>query len=234
MIIKISAAGLFQKDYGWHTGRFHFAFGDYEDPTNQKFGVLSALNDFMVQPDSGFETHPHAEMEIISYCVDGTLLHQDSMGNINKLKRGDSQYTCTGSGITHSEMNGSSDDILRFLQIWILPNKDGLQPLYREKRILSAKSNGHLRHIASGEKKEGVMQIAQDANIFAAEISRNQQLRFHNRDKRQSHVLCLEGELSANNFRLQESDAMKLRGEETLNFMARVDSHLLIVEMAEG
>ena len=234
MIIKISAAGLFHKDYGWHTGRFHFAFGDYEDPTNQKLGVLNALNDFVVQPNNGFETHSHAEMEIISYCVDGTLLHQDSMGNNNELKRGDSQYTCTGSGITHSEMNGSGNDILRFLQIWILPNKEGLQPLYREKRILSASSNGHLRHIASGEKKEGVMQIAQDANIFAAEISRNHQVRFQNKEKRQSYVLCLEGEISANSIRLRENDAIKLRGKETLDFAAREDSHLLIVEMAEG
>jgi len=234
MVTRISAAELFHKDYGWHTGRFHFAFGDYEDPTNQNFGVLSALNDFVVQPNSGFETHPHAEMEIISYCVDGTLLHQDSMGNINTLKRGDSQYACTGSGITHSEMNNSSDDTLRFLQIWILPKKDGLQPLYREKRKLSANSNGHLRHIASGENKEGVMQIEQDANILAAEISKNQPLRFENKEKRQSYVLCLEGELSANNFRLRESDAVSLRGEETLDFRAYEDSHLLIVEMAES
>ena len=234
MIKKISASEIFFKDYGWHTGKFHFAFGDYEDPTNQKFGVLSALNGFVVQPNKGFETHSHAEMEIISYCVHGTLLHQDSMGNKNELKRGDSQYACAGSGITHSEINGNDDEILRFLQIWILPGRNGLQPLYREKRISGKEMNGYLRHIASGEKKEGVMQIAQDANIFAAEISRDQQARFQNNEKRQSYVLCLEGEMFANSFRLRESDAMKLKGEETLNFAAREDSHLLIVEMAEG
>ena len=234
MITKISAAELFRKDYGWHTGQFHFAFGDYEDPTNQNFGVLNALNDFVVQPNRGFETHPHAEMEIISYCVDGTLLHHESMGNINELQRGDSQYACTGSGITHSEMNGCGDGTLRFLQIWILPNKDRLQPLYRENRILSDKRYGSLRHIASGGEKEGVMQIAQDANIFAAEISRNKNIVFQNKEERQSYVLCLEGELSVNNFKLRESDAVTLRGKETLNFMGCEDSHLLIVEMAEG
>ena len=234
MIIKISAAELFHKDYGWHTGQFYFAFGDYEDPTNQNFGVLSALNSFVVQPNNGFETHSHAEMEIISYCVHGTLLHQDSMGNKNELQRGDSQYTCTGSGITHSEINGNAFDNLRFLQIWIMPRQSDLQPLYREKRISGKQMNGYLRHIVSGERKEGVMQIAQDANIFAAEINRNQQVRFQNKEKRQSYVLCLEGEISANSFRLRESDAMKLWGEETLNFAAREDSHLLIVEMAES
>jgi len=234
MLTKISTEEIFFKNYGWHTGQFHFAFGDYEEPTNQNFGVLCALNAFVVQPNKGFETHSHAEMEIISYCVHGTLQHQDSMGNKNELKRGDSQYTCTGSGITHSELNGSVDDSLRFLQIWIIPRRSGLQPLYREKRILGKEINGCLRHIASGEKIEGVMQIAQDANIFAAEISRNQQVRFENKEKRQSYVLCLEGEISANSIGLRESDAIKLRGEEKLNFMAREDSHLLIVEMAEG
>ena len=234
MLTKISAAELFFKDYGWHTGQFHFAFGDYQDPNNQNFGVLCALNGFVVQPNNGFETHSHAEMEIISYCVHGTLLHQDSMGNKNELKRGDSQYTCTGSGITHSEINGNTDDILRFLQIWIIPNRSGLQPLYREKRNSGKEMNGYLRQIASGEKKEGVMQIAQDANIFAAEISRNQQIRFQNNEKRQSYVLCLGGEISINSFRLHESDAMKLRGKETLDFMACEDSHLLIVEVADG
>ncbi|HUV15077.1 MAG TPA: pirin family protein [Pelolinea sp.] len=97
MRTKISGKEVFQKDYGWHSGRFHFAFGDYEDPANQNFGVLCALNDFFVQPGMGFTTHPHAEMEIISFCVHGTLRHQDNMGNINELRPGDSQYTCTGS-----------------------------------------------------------------------------------------------------------------------------------------
>lgn len=234
MLKKISAAEIFFKDYGWHTGQFHFAFGDYEDPNNQNFGVLCALNAFTVQPNNGFETHSHAEMEIISYCVHGTLLHQDSMGNKNELKRGDSQYTCTGSGITHSELNGNVDDILRFLQIWIIPRRSGLKPLYREKRISGKEIHGCLRHIASGEKKEGVMHIAQDANIFAAEFSRNQQIRFQNKEKRQSYVLCLEGEISANSFGLRESDAIKMRGKEKLDFMAREDSHLLIIEMAEN
>ena len=233
MLVKISAEDIFCKDYGWHTGRFHFAFGDYEDPNNQNFGVLRALNGFVVQPNTGFETHPHEEMEIISYCVTGTLLHEDSMGNKNELKRGDSQYTCTGSGIMHSEMNGADNGLLRFFQIWIKPMRAGLQPKYRENRISGDKVNGNLRHLASGEKVEGVMQIAQDANVFAAEISRNDQVSFRNKANRQSYVLCLEGEVSAENVDLRENDALKLRGEETLIFKAQEASHLLIVEMAE-
>lgn len=233
MLIKISAEDIFCKDYGWHTGRFHFAFGDYKDPNNQNFGVLNALNGFVVQPNTGFETHPHEEMEIISYCVKGTLLHEDSMGNKNELKRGDSQYTCTGSGITHSEMNGADKGLLRFFQIWIMPVRAGLQPKYRENRISGDKVNGNLRHLASGENLEGVMQIAQDANVFAAEISRNDQVGFRNKANRQSYVLCLEGEVFAEKVGLRENDALKLWGEEKLSFRAHEDSHVLIVEMAE-
>ena len=160
-------------------------------------------------------------------------MHQDNLGNKNELKHGDSQYTCTGSGITHSEMNGSSNRLLRFFQIWILPSQSGLKPMYRENPIGAKRVNGHLRHIASGEKREGVIQIAQDVNIFAAEVKRGGQVRFLNMEKRQSYVLCLEGHLSMKNVGLHENDALKLRGEEEIQFMAGEDSHLLIVEMAE-
>jgi redox-sensitive bicupin YhaK (pirin superfamily) len=232
MYIKVTAKEIFCKNYGWHTGRFHFAFADYEDPGNQNYGVLNALNEFIVQPSKGFETHQHEEMEIISYCVKGKLLHEDSMGNKNTLGRGDSQYTCTGTGITHSEMNGSSSEPMRFYQIWILPKQKGLQPSYRECHIGTSRANGHLRHIASGEHIGGVMQIAQDANIYAGEVKQTRYVRFHNKAKRQSYILCLEGNLAAQGIELHENDALKLKGEEDMQFQAGEDSHLLIVEMA--
>ena len=188
MLIKTPSKNIFQKDYGWHTGRFHFSFGDYQDSANQAFGVLCAFNDFIVNPKSGFETHPHSEMEIISYCVSGNLKHQDNMGHVNELQRGDSQYTCTGSGITHSEMNETSSTPLRFLQIWIKPMRAGLKPVYTENKCPPIASDGQLRCIASGDKADGVMQIAQDAHIFAAEIEANKMIRYENKDERQSSM----------------------------------------------
>lgn len=234
MLIKTPSKNIFQKDYDWHSGRFHFSFGDYKDSSNQNFGVLSAFNDFIVQPKNGFDTHPHSEMEIISYCVSGKLKHQDDMGHFIELQRGDSQYTCAGSGITHSEMNEDSSTPLRFLQIWIKPMRAGLTPVYKEKKGPTAARNGQLRCIASGEKKDGVMQIAQDANVFAAEIDENQMVVYKNIDGRQSYAVCLEGEFSANGFSMIENDAMKLWGQESINFIARKKSHLIVVEMARA
>jgi redox-sensitive bicupin YhaK (pirin superfamily) len=232
VLLKIPSKNIFQKDYGWHSGRFHFSFGDYEDSTNQAFGVLCAFNDFIVQPKSGFDTHPHEEMEIISFCVSGTLKHQDNMNHVNELHCGDSQYTCTGSGIMHSEKNEDSSTPLRFLQIWIKPRLAELDPLYRDMKYIPASKHGLFRQIVSGNKVEGVMQIAQDANVFTAEIDENQMVVYKNRDDRQSYAVCLEGEFSANGFSMIENDAMKLWGQESINFIARKNSHLIVVEMA--
>jgi redox-sensitive bicupin YhaK (pirin superfamily) len=232
VLIKTPSKNIFQKDYGWHTGRFHFSFGDYQDNSNQNFGVLSAFNDFVVQPKNGFDTHPHSEMEIISYCVSGSLKHIDSTGNFNELRRGESQYTCTGSGITHSEMNEDSSTPLRFLQIWIKPMRAGLTPVYRENKRPSTARIGQLRCIASGEKKDGVMQIAQDAQILAGEIEANQMVRYESEEDRQSYFVCLEGELSVNGFNLAENDSMKLWGKDAINLIPRERSHLIVVEMA--
>jgi redox-sensitive bicupin YhaK (pirin superfamily) len=130
MLIKVPGETIYFKDYGWHSGRFHFSFADYEDPEKMQFGVLRALNEFVLQPGTGFETHPHAEMEIISYCVEGELTHGDSLGNTSKLSGGSAQYLCAGSGITLLEMNDSVDRILLFYQIWITPREVGLTPKY--------------------------------------------------------------------------------------------------------
>ena len=111
MLSKVPARQIYLGDYGWHVGRFHFSFADYEDPENTSFGDLITFNDFILQPGSGFETHSHQEIEIISYCVDGELVHEDSLGNKEIIKRGEMQYTCAGSGITHSERNYSWTDL---------------------------------------------------------------------------------------------------------------------------
>ena len=232
MLLKIPSKNTFIKDYGWHTGRFHFSFGDYKDSANQAFGVLRAFNDFVVDPKCGFETHPHSEMEIISYCVNGDLTHQDNIGHINKLRRGDSQYTCCGSGITHSEMNENSSMPLRLIQIWIKPTQIGLKPTYSENRFFDTKDNGHLRCIASGDKADGAMQITQNAHVYVAEIEVNQMIQFEHKEGRQSYIVCLEGEFLANGFNMIENDAMKLWGKDNVNFIARKKSHLIIVEMA--
>jgi redox-sensitive bicupin YhaK (pirin superfamily) len=178
MLLKVPSNKIFFNDSGWHSGRFHFSFGDYQDEENPGFGVLSALNDFIVKPLKGFATHTHEEVEIVSYCVQGTLAHKDDLGVENQLSAGDSQYTCTGTGITHSEMNDCPDEMLRFLQIWIRPNKLHLQPHYELKKLLPVNDDGFFHLVASGKKTIGALHIAQDANILSARPDKGQYLQY--------------------------------------------------------
>ena len=233
MMEKIAASNIFVGNYDGHIGRFHFSFADYEDPENGPFGILEALNDFELEPDKGFDTHPHEEMEIISYCVDGTLEHIDNMGHRNTIGRGDVQYLCAGSGITHSEMNSTIDGPLRFLQIWISPNKKGLSPTYRSQEFSKNSLKNELRLVVSGEALDSVITIQQDANIYVAELEKDKQLTIANREDRQSYLFCIEGSMASDGFDLFNCDALKLRGEERLTLTALEGSHLLMVEMAE-
>jgi len=230
---KIPAGSIYAGDYGWHTGRFHFSFADYEDSENGPFGVLQALNDFELEPGAGFGTHPHEEMEIISYCVEGTLEHVDNMGNRNTIGRGDVQYLCAGSGVNHSEMNSTIDGSLRFVQIWISPNKTGLSPNYRSKKFSKNSRKNEFQLVVSGETLDNAIEIHQDANIYIAELEKHKQMAITNHDRRQSYLLCLEGSLAGNGFELISCDALKLWGEECLTLTALEESHLLMVEMAK-
>jgi redox-sensitive bicupin YhaK (pirin superfamily) len=229
----IPADKIYVGDYDWHMGRFHFSFADYVDEENGKFGVLKALNDFDLKPKSGFETHPHEEMEIVSYCVEGELTHYDSMGNKHSLKRGEVQYLCAGSGITHSEMNESSNHSLRFIQIWINPNQNGLTPKYHAKNQSKITQMNELHHVVSGESTDGVIKIAQDTNIYVAQLEKHKQLPLTNHHGRQCYLVCIEGGLAGPDFELHSRDAMKWWGAENLTLTALKDSHLLLIEMAE-
>jgi hypothetical protein len=231
MLSKILAEQIHLGDYGWHVGRFHFSFADYVDPENTCFGDLITFNDFTLQPCSGFDTHSHQEIEIISYCVDGELVHEDSLGNIEVMKRGDMQYTCAGSGITHSERNGSQGSTLRFIQIWIRPNAAGLSPYYHSTHYERPDRLNKFLRIASGKPIENGTRINQDTDIFVAEMEAGRQLGIRQPSGRQIYLACLEGTLRINNVFLEAGDAIKVWDEPVLTLMALEDCHLVQVEM---
>ena len=234
MLYRIPAEGLYVNDSGGHVGRFHFSYGDYVAPSNERFGVLDALNDFVVRPGGGFDTHRHEEVEIVSYCVEGELSHSDSIGNAAILRRGDVGYQCAGAGITHAEMNHSSDEHLRFVQILIRPNAPGLTPGYRSHRYPAhARRNKWLR-VASGRPVNGILQISQDADIFVSEVDKGARLAFAIPNERQVYLVCLEGSLAINDFELKPGGAIKAIGEAELGLEALEEAHLLMVEMAES
>ena len=234
MLSKISSEQIYLGDYGWHTGRFHFSFADYDDPDNTNFGDLIAFNDFALTPNSGFSTHPHSEIEIISYCIEGELIHEDSMGNINILEAGDMQYTCAGSGIMHSESNQSHELPLRFVQIWLRPESKNLLPCYSSRHIERNERLNKCLHLASGQPIQDVTRIRQDANIYVTEIETGEVERINFDQDRQIYLACLDGDLIANNLFLENGDSLKAWDEGELALEAVRTCHLLVVEVSRS
>ena len=231
MLSKILAKQIYCGDYGWHVGRFHFSFADYDDPGNTGFGDLLTFNDFTLQPGSGFDPHPHEEIEIISYCLEGQLVHEDDMGNQETIEPGEMQYTCAGSGIIHSERNGSLSKPLRFIQIWIRPNAPRLAPGYRAVHFSRADRLNRLLQIASGDSMENTPCINQDANIFISEIQAGRRLDQQTIPGRQVYLACLDGALRVNDLSLACGDAVKIWDEPALDLSAVQVSQMLMVEM---
>ena len=232
MLSKVPARQIFFRDYGWHIGRFHFSFADYQDPDNTSFGDLLTFNDFTLQPCSGFDTHPHQEIEIISYCVDGQLLHEDNLGNKEILRRGEMQYTCAGSGIMHSERNDSRDSHLRFIQIWLRPSSASLLPHYHSVHYKRSDRLNKFLQIIAGKSIENQQGINQDANIFVSEIQSGREIRFDQLLGRKVYLACLEGALRINDMTLNNGDALKVWDEAGFTIQAVEDVHLILVEMA--
>jgi redox-sensitive bicupin YhaK (pirin superfamily) len=231
MLNKINSSDLYTVDRGWLITRFHFSFAEYHDPDNMNFGALRVLNDDIVKPETGFGTHPHENMEIVSYCVDGELTHADSMGSKETLTRGEVQYMSAGTGITHSEMNDSPDLDVRLLQIWILPDREGHTPVYGSKRFkYEDRHNRFLKIVGEGGD---AITINQDVNMFVSELDPGTELNFKVDTGRQAYMVCIEGGLDINGTGLSLRDALEITGEESLTITAESDAHLIIIEMAK-
>jgi hypothetical protein len=228
---KISNQNLYCGNYEWHVCRHHFSFADYHNPEKMNFGVLRALNDEIVQPSYGFHPHPHDNMEIISYCVQGQLSHSDDSGNEQTLERGDVQYLCAGSGIVHSEMNGSNLKDLRFIQIWIMPNQNELKPGYSLKRFPKELRQNALLKVVSGNGIDGTICINQDTDILVSEIEEGKSVNHSLPRNRQIYLLCIEGLIKINGVVLEQHEALEISNQADLSINAIESSHILMVEM---
>jgi redox-sensitive bicupin YhaK (pirin superfamily) len=221
-----------RENHGWLDSRFHFSFADYYNPESMQFGVLRVVNDDLVQPDAGFPTHPHADMEILSYVVDGELTHGDSMGNQETLRRGQVQYKSAGTGVTHSELN-LGDSVLRFLQIWIFPDEKGYEPNYGDYRFAFADREDKWLPIATWtENRESTapIKIHQDANVYATAIKAGETVDFEVREGRQAYMVLIEGEAQVNEVvDMVARDALGCT--EDLKIEVKQDAHILIIEM---
>lgn len=232
MIQKIKHSQLGRSNLGWLNSWFHFSFAEYYNPDKLQFGMLRVVNDDLIQPNSGFDTHPHKDMEIITYVVNGVLTHQDDMGNQRTLRRGEVQYMSAGTGVLHREMNFGRQ-VLRLLQIWILPDRIGHSPRYGEYRFIWEKRRGNWLHMVSGETTVAPIQIHQDMNIYATEILAGESVTFEIQNNRQAYLILIEGAASVNSIALEERDALTVKGSESLQMITKTTAHCLLFEMAQ-
>jgi len=202
----------------WLKSRFHFNFAEYQNRKNPNFGVLRVLNDDLVQPDRGFGAHPHREMEIITYIVQGKLTHQDNTGSKESLGRGSIQFMTAGTGIEHSEFN-HEDVPLRFVQVWIKPRARGVPPKYGSYdagRTDAAATKNKLQHLASDVANDATqttpVRLNQDVDCFAAELEENRSLSLDVPEGRQAYLLCVEGSLELHGKTLERHDAAEIVG----------------------
>ncbi|MAF95311.1 MAG: pirin family protein [Rhodospirillaceae bacterium] len=214
---------------------FHFSFANYYDPRNMNYGVLRVLNDDNVKPHSGFDTHPHSEMEIFSYVVDGKLTHRDSAGNHEILSRGDAQCISAGTGVTHSELN-EQDDWCRFLQIWIVPGSRGLPVRYDLHRFSPEDRKNKLLHVISGpaNRAGACLYVCQDINVHVSELTdKGARVSYVLNEDRQAYIYCFEGGVDIDRHAsLTERDSLRVRGDASLEFSLATDkAHFIIIEM---
>src|SRR5499433_207583 len=185
-------------NHGWLNTKHTFSFSDYWDPKWMGFRSLRVINEDRVAPNTGFPTHPHRDMEIITYVLDGKLEHKDSLGTGSVILPGDGQRMTAGSGIRHSEFNPSPTDTVHMLQIWITPEKPGLQPSYEQKSFPESEKRGKLRLIASNDTDEGSVKINQDAKLFVSLLAPGEEVTLALSEKRHAWVQVARGEVDLN------------------------------------
>ncbi|QKJ21464.1 pirin family protein [Poseidonibacter lekithochrous] len=234
MLKKLNKENMGTSNLGWLESRFHFSFAEYRNPANINFGVLRVLNDDIIHANGGFGTHPHENMEIISYITQGEIKHKDSMGNEEILKSGEVQYLSAGDGIYHSEYNASSTEDLKLLQIWIVPPKRGLERLYGSHRYTREQKENKLLNIVSSQEGNAQIKIHQDVNFYVSLLEENKSLDYKIQKDRQVYFVQISGTSAINGIDLNDGDAMEIVDEENLNIQAINDSHFLFIEMKKA
>jgi redox-sensitive bicupin YhaK (pirin superfamily) len=218
-------------DHGWLVSKHTFSFGSYHDPKHTGFGPLLVINEDRVAPGQGFGTHAHRDMEIISYVLEGALEHKDSLGTGSVLHYGDVQRMSAGSGVRHSEFNGSAQDEVHFLQIWIQPNVAGIPPSYEEKHFPVESKQGKLRLVASGDGRDGSVLIHQDAAVYAAIVNGPGRLEHALAAGRLGYVHVIRGRVTVNGVPLSGGDALKLVGEPAVLVSDADAAELLVFDL---
>jgi redox-sensitive bicupin YhaK (pirin superfamily) len=219
-------------NFGWLDSRHSFSFGHYHDPEHMGFGPLRVINDDRVAPGGGFATHPHSDMEIISYVLEGGLAHKDSLGTGSVIRPGDVQRMSAGTGIRHSEFNASKTEPVHFLQIWIVPERKGLAPGYEQKAFADAEKRGKLRLVGSRDGRDGSVTIHRDVDLYATLLSAGQAVTHRLSPGRGAWVQVARGSVILNGERLAEGDGVSVSTPGTLHLEGVDDAEALLFDMA--
>jgi len=211
----------------WHT----FSFGEYYDPAHMGFSVLRVINDDTVAPDAGFPTHGHRDMEILSYVIEGGLEHKDSMGNGSIIRAGEVQRMSAGTGVTHSEFNASKTEPVHFLQIWLLPEEQGLGPGYEQRGFDDQDRHNALQLIASPDGRNGSLRIHQQSDIFLAALAGEQAVRYQLRAGRKIYVQVTRGSVAVNGHAVQAGDGVAITELETVELSGDEGGEVLLFDL---
>jgi len=219
-------------DHGWLKSHHSFSFAGYFDPAWMGWGNLRVINEDRIAPGTGFGTHGHRDMEIISYVLQGNLAHKDSMGNIKGIPPGDVQRLSAGKGVMHSEFNHAPDQTTHFLQIWIEPNVKGIEPGYEQKSFAAVDKRGRLRLVASPDGAQGSVSIHADAALYAGLLDAQDSAELALDPHRKAYVHVVRGTLDVNGQRLNLGDAALLQGETQLQLAHAEDAEVLVFDLA--
>jgi len=219
-------------NFGWLNTRHTFSFDTYHDPNFMGFRSLRVINEDVVQAGEGFPTHPHRDMEIITYVLEGALGHKDSLGTGSVIRPGDGQRMSAGSGIRHSEMNASDKDPVHLLQIWIMPNRRGIDPSYEQKSFPTEEKQGKLRVIASPDGENGSVTINQDAKLYVSLLSPGQKVTHQLAEGRYAWLQVAKGSVELNGKLLHQGDGAAVSEEKKLTLEGKADAEVLLFDLA--
>jgi len=219
-------------DHGWLNTRFTFSFADYFDLEHVQFRTLRVMNDDRISGGGGFPTHPHKDMEIVTYVLEGALAHKDSMGNGSVIRPGDVQYMSAGTGVAHSEFNASEKETVHLYQIWMFPDKKGYKPVYDQKHFGEAEKSGKLRLVASPDGRDGSVKIRQDNELYATVLGPGEVVKHELQPDRHAYVQVARGSVALNGQKLETGDGARISGEQALELRGVDKAEILLFDLA--
>jgi redox-sensitive bicupin YhaK (pirin superfamily) len=243
-MIKVTKSGQhYYHDEGWLSTYWHFSFADYYDPTNTGFGPLRVFNDDTIKPGTGFGFHPHRDMEIVTYVIEGKLEHRDDQGNHGVIGPGEIQRMTAGSGIVHSEYNHSHKDPLRLLQIWIFANKRGLVPSWEQRRFEKQSRMNRLLPVVVPEgtrgeeaeegKQDSAVKIHQDVTFYISSLAPDRRLDYSLKQGRKAYLFVIGGKIRVDNEGLETRDAARIEGQPSFSIKAARPSEIMLLDLPE-